>query len=150
MIRGHVLHNLRGISGGIQDDIPRRDNRAPSLTSNNHNQKMSKLDSLESLLNTLPAYNVQPLWTVMDAVVFPLCPPQIRLLMVRSRRCRILKLCLIFGSTMRLSRFCWVPSSAENVMLIPASGKFVSDHEAERRVLQLINPALSPFSKSPG
>jgi hypothetical protein len=26
-------------------------------------------ETLEKLLKTLPAYNVQPLWTVMDAVV---------------------------------------------------------------------------------
>ena len=31
----------------------------------------------------------------------------------------------------------------QGTMLIAASGEFVSDHEAERRVLQLINPALS-------
>jgi gentisate 1,2-dioxygenase len=31
---------------------------------------MSKIESLEKLLKTLPEYNVQPLWTVMDAVVF--------------------------------------------------------------------------------
>jgi len=30
---------------------------------------MSRIESLDKLLNTLPEYNVQPLWTVMDAVV---------------------------------------------------------------------------------
>ena len=36
---------------------------------------MSKIENLEMLLETLPAYNVQPLWTVMDAVVSsqPVC-----------------------------------------------------------------------------
>jgi len=30
---------------------------------------MSRIESLDKLLSTLPEYNVQPLWTVMDAVV---------------------------------------------------------------------------------
>jgi gentisate 1,2-dioxygenase len=32
---------------------------------------MSGIENLEKLLQTLPDYNVQPLWTVMDAVVLP-------------------------------------------------------------------------------
>lgn len=37
--------------------------------SHNVSDTMSTIDTLDKLLNTLPEYNVQPLWTVMDAVV---------------------------------------------------------------------------------
>jgi hypothetical protein len=39
---------------------------------------MAGIETLDRLLQTLPEYNVQPLWTVMDAVVS--CP-------ILTRRC---------------------------------------------------------------
>lgn len=59
----------------------------------------------------------------------------------RCRLCRIVKRSHTFGSIKRSNRCCWVGLLSSNTDV--SEWEFVSDHEAERRVLQLVNPALS-------
>lgn len=69
----------------------------------------------QKLVESLPPYNVEPLWTVMSAMVPPMPAPKA------------------------------VPHLWDYQKLRPLlieSGRVVSEHEAERRVLMLINPAL--------
>ncbi|ANB14625.1 hypothetical protein AWJ20_2230 [Sugiyamaella lignohabitans] len=82
----------------------------PTSTSTERSQQQSKL------IDSLPPHNVEPLWTVMSAMVPPV--PQ--------------------------------PKAIPNVWnykelrpLLLESGRVVNEHEAERRVLMLINPALT-------
>lgn len=74
--------------------------------------KMSK----ESLLSKLLEFEVQPLWTVMHAMVPPTPKPQAQVALWRYKELRPLLL---------------------------EAGRLVSSEEAERRVLMLVNPALS-------
>jgi len=59
--RGHSPH--RNLWGNRSIKVTNPDNNHPLNI-------MSRIESLGKLLNTLPKYNVQPLWTVMDAVVW--------------------------------------------------------------------------------
>ena len=70
----------------------------------------------EGLLSKLPAHNVTPLWTIMKSMVPPIPQPQAEVAIWRYKDMRPL--------------------------LIEACD-LVTAEEAERRVLMLINPALS-------
>jgi gentisate 1,2-dioxygenase len=75
---------------------------------------VEKGDKIE-LLNSLKPHNVEPLWTVMDAMVPPIPQPKA------------------------------IPTVWKYKLLRPLlteSGRLVTENEAERRVLMLINPAL--------
>ena len=69
-----------------------------------------------TLISKLPKQEVQPLWTVMHAMVPPTPKPQAQVNLWRYKELRPLLL---------------------------EAGKLVSSEEAERRVLMLVNPALS-------
>ncbi|KAH8817399.1 RmlC-like cupin domain-containing protein [Xylogone sp. PMI_703] len=74
----------------------------------------------EALLQKLPPYNVQPLWTAMKAMVTPTPSPKAEVALWKYRELR---------------------------PLLIESGETVTSEQAERRVLMLINPALkAPFT----
>lgn len=70
----------------------------------------------EALLQKLPAQNVQPLWTAMKAMVTPQPTPKAEVSLWKYQDLRPLLL---------------------------EAGQAVTSKQAERRVLMLINPALS-------
>jgi gentisate 1,2-dioxygenase len=70
----------------------------------------------EVLIAKLPEQQVQPLWKVMHAMVPPTPKPQAQVTLWRYKELRPLLL---------------------------EAGRLVSSEEAERRVLMLVNPALS-------
>ena len=76
----------------------------------------SEANASEELLQKLPAQNVQPLWTVMKAMVTPTPSPKAEVTLWKYKELRPLLL---------------------------EAGQAVSSEQAERRVLMLINPALS-------
>jgi len=78
---------------------------------------MLATDSLDSLFSDAAAHDVTPLWTIMDAVVPPFPEPK---------------------AVPHVWRY------AEIRPLLARAGALVSAKLAERRVLQLINPALKP------
>jgi hypothetical protein len=54
---------------GTPHKAGRMGRNTPLKISNKKEIRMAAIENLDILLQTLPAYNVQPLWTVMDAVV---------------------------------------------------------------------------------
>lgn len=73
-----------------------------------------------SYIKTLPSKNVEPLWTVMNAMVPPLPNP-------------------------KASITSWKYNEIRPLLL--EAGRLVSDKEAERRVLMLVNPTMkAPYT----
>jgi hypothetical protein len=62
---GDLTEPNAGERGNVKDQT----GRTNSVNDKSIDPGMGKIESLDKLLETLPDYNVQPLWTVMDAVV---------------------------------------------------------------------------------
>lgn len=75
-------------------------------------------ESAKMLLDSLPTYHVNPLWTAMQAMVTPQPSPKAQVALWKYNEIRPLLL---------------------------EAGKAVTSEEAERRVLMLTNPAMSMF-----
>ena len=80
--------------------------------------KVSSDEATEQYFKSLPAKNVAPLWTVMGAMVPPKPKPKAQPVLWKYNEIRPLLL---------------------------EAGEVVNAEEAERRVLMLVNPAMSMF-----